>query len=120
MALVNVVWYYYHFGEDGSKIPYQVLSLSKLAQLWIEFGQFKHNDFEPFFEAWERFKDLLRRCHQYGYQNWMQVEIFYNGLNGQTRTTVDAAARGTLMSKTTENTYSLLDGMANGQMSIQV
>lgn len=74
MASINVVWYYYHFGGDGSKIPYQVLSPSKLAQLWIEFGQFKHNehnDFEPFFEAWERFKDLLRRCHQYGYQNWM-------------------------------------------------
>lgn len=42
-------------------------SSSKLAQLWSEIGQFRQSDFEPFYEAWERFKDLLRRCPQPGF-----------------------------------------------------
>ncbi|XP_022860306.1 uncharacterized protein LOC111380876 [Olea europaea var. sylvestris] len=85
---------------------------SKSTQLHSEISQFKQLDFEPFYEAWERFKDLLRRCPQHGFQKWMQIEIFYNGLNGQTRTMVDAAAGGILMAKTAEAAYALLDDIA--------
>jgi hypothetical protein len=85
---------------------------SKAAQLRSEIGQFRQFDFEPFYEAWERFKDLLRRCPQHGFQNWMQIQLFYNGLNGQTRIIVDSAAGGTLMSKTLDVAYSLLDEIA--------
>ena len=66
-------------------------------------------DFELLYEAWERFKDLLRRCPQHGYQEWFQIQLFYNGLNGQTRTIVDAAASDTLLSKTIEEAFRLLE-----------
>ncbi|XP_022883666.1 uncharacterized protein LOC111400483 [Olea europaea var. sylvestris] len=85
---------------------------SKSAQLHGEISQFKQLDFEPFYEAWERFKDLLRRCPQHGFQKWVQIEIFYNGLNGQTRIMVDAAAGGILMAKIAEAAYALLDDIA--------
>ena len=39
--------------------------------------------------------------------------MFYNGLNGQTRTIVDAASGGTLMSKIAEGATSLLEEMAS-------
>ncbi|XP_022889199.1 uncharacterized protein LOC111404654 [Olea europaea var. sylvestris] len=39
-------------------------------------------------------------------------EIFSNGLNGQTRTIVNATVGGILMAKTAEATYSLLDDIA--------
>ncbi|KAF5481522.1 hypothetical protein F2P56_002164 [Juglans regia] len=39
--------------------------------------------------------------------------MFYNGLNGQTRTIVDAASGGTLMSKTIEGATYLLEEMAS-------
>lgn len=39
----------------------------------------------------------------------MQIEIFYNGLNGKIRTAVDATIGGTLMSKTSDTAFSLLD-----------
>ena len=44
--------------------------------------------------------------------NWMQIEIFYNGMNGHTRTIVDATVVGTLMSKTVEAAYTLLEEIA--------
>ncbi|XP_050253233.1 uncharacterized protein LOC126699443 [Quercus robur] len=86
---------------------------AKTAQLRSEIGQFKQNDFESLYEAWERYKDLIQRCPQHGLPDWLQIQMFYNGLNGQTRTIVDAAFGGTLMSKTTEGATSLLEEMAS-------
>ena len=39
--------------------------------------------------------------------------MFYNGLNGQTQTLVDAASSGTLISKTAKGATSLLEEMAS-------
>ena len=85
---------------------------AKIAQLKSEIGQFKQNDFESLYEAWERYKDLIRRCPQHGLPDWLQVQMFYTGLNGQTQTIVDAASGGTLMSMTAEGATSLLEEMA--------
>ena len=68
--------------------------------------------FETLYEALERFKDMIRRCPQHGYQEQFQIQLFYNDLNGQTRTIVDAAASGTLLSKTLEEAYRLLEEMS--------
>ncbi|XP_068651585.1 uncharacterized protein [Aristolochia californica] len=87
--------------------------VTKTTQLRSEISQFKQNDFESLYEAWERYKDLIRRCPQHGLPNWLQVQMFYNGLNGQTRTIVDAAFGKTLMSKTVEGATSLLEKMAS-------
>ena len=56
---------------------------------------------------------MIRRCPQYGLPDWLQIQMFYNGLNGQTRTIVDAASGGTLMLKTAEGATSLLEEMAS-------
>ncbi|XP_041009418.1 uncharacterized protein LOC121253473 [Juglans microcarpa x Juglans regia] len=45
--------------------------------------------------------------------DWLQVQMFYNGLNGQTRTIVDVASGGTLMLKTAEGATYLLEEMAS-------
>lgn len=91
------------------KFLIKFFSTSKSAQFWSEIGQFKQTNFQQFYKAWEKFKELLRRCRQHGYQNWMQVEIFYNVLNGQIQTAVDAASGGTLLSRTANDAYSLMN-----------
>ena len=42
----------------------------------------------------------------------VQIKLFYNGLNGQTRTIVDAATSGMLLSKTTKEAHRLLKEMS--------
>ncbi|KAI3451369.1 hypothetical protein Pfo_008034 [Paulownia fortunei] len=79
---------------------------------WNDLTKNSLLNFEPLYEAWERFKDFLRRCPQHGFEDWQQVQYFYNGLNGQTRTIIDAAAGGTLMFKTTNEAHILLEEMA--------
>lgn len=77
--------------------------------MWSEIGQFRQLVFELFYEAWKRFRELLKRCPQHDYQNWMQTEIFYNISNGHTGIEVKAAVGGTLITKTTDVAFSLLE-----------
>ena len=56
------------------------------------------------YDAWDRFKELLRKCPQHGYELSAQVQIFYNGLNYSTRTLVDAACGGSIPMKTARKT----------------
>ncbi|XP_073057158.1 uncharacterized protein [Primulina eburnea] len=80
-------------------------------QLKIEISTFQQNEYEQLYEAWECYKELLRRCPNHGYKDWALIELFYIGLNGQTQTTVDAAAGGTIFSKSPDQAYNFLEQM---------
>ncbi|XP_075515805.1 uncharacterized protein LOC142550615 [Primulina tabacum] len=97
--------------ELATKFLSKYFPPAKSAQLKIEISTFRQTDFEQLYEAWERYKDLLRRCPNHGFEDWVQIELFYNGLNGQTRTTVDAAAGGTIFAKSPAQAYDLLQQM---------
>jgi len=64
------------------------------------------------YEAWKRFKDFLRLCPHHGLQKWIVVQTFYNGVIQPMRSMIDAAAGGTLMSKTEEEAFNLIEEMA--------
>ncbi|XP_038976409.1 uncharacterized protein LOC113461320 [Phoenix dactylifera] len=85
----------------------------KTAKLRNDITSFAQFDGESLYEAWERFKDLQRKCPHHGLPDWLIVQTFYNGLTHSVRITIDAAAGGTLMSKSTEEAYELLEEMAS-------
>ena len=70
---------------------------AKVEKLRIDISSFYQYEGESFYEAWERFKDLLRKCPHHSFTIWMQVHHFYNGLSHLTRTLIDASARGAIM-----------------------
>ncbi|KAL5578113.1 hypothetical protein UlMin_019812 [Ulmus minor] len=86
---------------------------TKNAKLLNDINSFQQLEGESLYETWERYKELLRRCPHHGIPFWIQMETFYNGLNAQTRTIVDAASNGALMSKTYNEAYALLERMAS-------
>ncbi|XP_060965621.1 uncharacterized protein LOC115720188 [Cannabis sativa] len=98
--------------EMARKFMVKCFPPSKSAQLRSEIGQFRQLESEHFYEAWERSKDLLRHYPQHGYESWMQVSIFYNGLNGPTRTIIDVVVGGALLSKHITEAINLLEEMA--------
>ena len=51
---------------------------------------------ETLYEAWTRFKDLVRKVPHHGIDLWLQIQIFYDGVNHQTRRAIDYAANGRL------------------------
>ena len=71
------------------------------SQFRAKIMQFQQGEQETLYDAWDRFKELLRRWPQHGYDLSAQVQIFYNGLNYSTRALVDAACGGSITMKTT-------------------
>ncbi|WRX24303.1 Retrotransposon gag domain - like 10 [Theobroma cacao] len=87
--------------------------LAKSAKMLNDITFFMQFDSESLYEAWERYKDLMRRCTHHGLPKWLQVQTFHNSLLGPFRTTIDAVARGVLMSKSINEAYDLLEEIAS-------
>ncbi|KAL4302781.1 hypothetical protein GQ457_10G017770 [Hibiscus cannabinus] len=69
-------------------------------------------DDEAIHEAWERYRDLFRRCPMHGLPEWTQESIFYNSDNTPTRMMLDASANGTLLDKPPRESLEVLDKVA--------
>ena len=83
-----------------------------MARMRIEINKFAQLEGELFHEEWDKYKDLLCKCPHRRLSKWMQVHHFYNGLNGTTKTLLDALAGGVLMRKREDEAHHLLDNMA--------
>ncbi|XP_027368280.1 uncharacterized protein LOC113874248 [Abrus precatorius] len=86
---------------------------SKAAKIKGEITSFVQQDGEPLYEAWERYKELLRKCPHHYIPEWMQLETFYNGMTAATKTMIDAATGGSLSSKTLEEAQQIIEMMAS-------
>ena len=85
---------------------------SNISQLVQEINTFRQLEGENLAKAWERFRELLRRCPHHRLTRWMQVHTFYNGLSDSTRTIIEASTGGALIKKTTDQAYGILEDMA--------
>ncbi|KAG8491810.1 hypothetical protein CXB51_015017 [Gossypium anomalum] len=92
----------------------------KTAKLRNDISSFVQMDLETLYDAWERFKDLLRRCPHHGLPLWLQVQTFYNDVNPSTRQMIDAAAGGTINNKTPEEASEFIEEMSLNNYQWQV
>ena len=76
----------------------------------VAFQQFED---ETLSEAWERFKEMLRKCPHHGLPHCIQMETFYNGLNIAIKQVVDASANVAILSKTYNEAYEILERIAS-------
>nr|GEV51798.1 reverse transcriptase domain-containing protein [Tanacetum cinerariifolium] len=74
-----------------------------------EISRFTQRFDETFGEAWERFKEMLRACPHHGFMELTQIDTFYNGLNGNDQDSLNAAAGGNLLSKTTREALHIIE-----------
>ncbi|KAK5770379.1 hypothetical protein PVK06_046529 [Gossypium arboreum] len=85
--------------------------LAKTAKLRNDISFVVQMDLETLYNAWERYKDLLKRYPHYGLPLWLQVQTFHNGLNPSTRQMIDTATGGTINNKTPEEAYEFIEEM---------
>nr|GEW02963.1 reverse transcriptase domain-containing protein [Tanacetum cinerariifolium] len=84
-----------------NKFVNQFFPPSKTTHLKNEISRFTQRFEETFGEAWERFKEMLRTYPHHGFSELTQLDTFYNSLNEQDQDSLNAAAGGNLLSKTT-------------------
>ena len=84
-----------------------------------EISTFSQGPDEPFCEAWERFKTMLRKCPNHGFEDIAQLTIFHNGLRPDTKMIVDAAAGGTMMSVDVEQATRIIESLVSTDYQAQ-
>ena len=72
------------------------------------------------YEAWESYKDLLKKCPHHELPDWLQIQTFYNGLISGNRAMVDATTRGSLIKRTLDEAYQLLNDMPSNAFNQQL
>ncbi|GJW54880.1 reverse transcriptase domain-containing protein [Tanacetum coccineum] len=72
---------------------------SKTTNLRNEITNFQQRFDESFYEAWDRFNDLLRACPHHGFSELHQLDTFYNALNSNDQDSLNSAAGGNFLDK---------------------
>ncbi|XP_062094211.1 uncharacterized protein LOC133800271 [Humulus lupulus] len=83
------------------------------AKFRSEIMSFQQLEDESTSDAWERFKELLRKCPHHGIPHCIQMETFYNGLNAVSRMVLDASANGAILSKSYNEAFEILERIAS-------
>nr|GEV15988.1 reverse transcriptase domain-containing protein [Tanacetum cinerariifolium] len=84
---------------------------SMVTKLRNEITKFEQKPHESLFEACERYKLSIDRCHNHNMLLVTQIDTFYNGLTLSHWDTINAAAGGSFMQKTPEECYELIENM---------
>ncbi|GJW27263.1 reverse transcriptase domain-containing protein [Tanacetum coccineum] len=82
-----------------SKFINQFFPPSKTINLRNEIMRFQQRFDESFYEAWDRFNDLLRACPHHGFSELHQLDTFYNALNANDQDSLNSAASGNFLDK---------------------
>ncbi|GJX32579.1 reverse transcriptase domain-containing protein [Tanacetum coccineum] len=61
------------------------------------------------YEAWDRFKDLLRACLHHGFSELHQLDTFYNALNVNDQDSLNSAAGGNFLDKRPADCSSIIE-----------
>nr|GEX45353.1 reverse transcriptase domain-containing protein [Tanacetum cinerariifolium] len=100
-----------------NKFVNQFFPPSKTTHLQNEISRFTQRFEETFGEAWERFKKMLRARPHHRFTKLAQIDTFYNGLNDNDQDSLNAAAGGNLLSKTTREALQIIENKSKVRYS---
>ncbi|GJR85682.1 reverse transcriptase domain-containing protein [Tanacetum coccineum] len=82
---------------------------SKTTNLRNEITRFQQRFDETFYEAWDRFNDLLRVCPHHGFSELHQLDTFYNALNSNDQDSLISVAGGNFLDKMPRNCLRIIE-----------
>ncbi|GKA15958.1 reverse transcriptase domain-containing protein [Tanacetum coccineum] len=85
---------------------------SKTTQLRNDITNFHQHANETFSEAWERFKELLRKCPHHGFSLEHQLDTFYNSLSYVDQDYLNASSGGNFLYKLPTECLSIIENRA--------
>ncbi|GKE04898.1 reverse transcriptase domain-containing protein [Tanacetum coccineum] len=90
---------------------------SKTTNLKNDITNFQQKFDETFSEAWDRFKDLLRKCPHYGFSELHQIDMFYNELTQSDQDSLNVAAGGNLLNHTPQDALTIIENKSKVRTS---
>ncbi|GJW63238.1 hypothetical protein Tco_0115122 [Tanacetum coccineum] len=81
----------------------------RTTNLQNEISNFQQKFDESFHEAWDRYKDLLCACPYHGFTELHQLDTFYNALNPADQDSLNSAAGGNLLERSTQDVLTIIE-----------
>nr|GEX95356.1 reverse transcriptase domain-containing protein [Tanacetum cinerariifolium] len=100
-----------------SKFINQFFPPSKTTNLRNEITRFQQRFDESFYEAWERFNDLLRACPHHGFSELHQLNTFYNALNINDQDSLNSATGGNFLDKMPQECLKIIESKSKVRQS---
>nr|GEY14257.1 hypothetical protein [Tanacetum cinerariifolium] len=100
-----------------TKFINQFFPPSKKTNLRNEITRFQQRFDESFYEAWDRFNDLLRACPQHGFSELHQLDTFYNALNVNDQDSFNSAAGGNFLDKMPRECLKIIESKSKVRQS---
>ncbi|GJX05891.1 reverse transcriptase domain-containing protein [Tanacetum coccineum] len=100
-----------------SKFINQFFPPSKTTNLRNEITRFQQRFDESFYEAWDRFNDLLRACPHHGFSELHQLDTFYNALNSNDQDSLNSTAGGNFLDKMPRECLKIIESKSKVRQS---
>ena len=73
---------------------------------------FSTKENEKFYECWERYMEAINTCPHHGFDTWLLVSYFYDGLSSSMKQLLETMCGGDFMSKNPEEAMDFLSYVA--------
>nr|CAN81768.1 hypothetical protein VITISV_031539 [Vitis vinifera] len=67
---------------------------------------------EKFYECWERYMEAINACPHHGFDTWLLVSYFYNGMSSSMKQLLETMCEGDFMSKNPKEAMDFLNYVA--------
>ncbi|KAL6331794.1 hypothetical protein AAG906_020136 [Vitis piasezkii] len=102
--------YSFHFEGQG-KIWLNSLrprSIRNWVDLQRQISNFSAKENEKFHECWERYMEAINACPHHGFDTWLLVSYFYDGMSSSMKQILETMCGGDFMSKNPEEAMDFL------------
>ncbi|GJR78195.1 reverse transcriptase domain-containing protein [Tanacetum coccineum] len=90
---------------------------SKTMNLKNDITNFQQKFEETFSEAWDRFKELFRKCPHHGFSELHQIDKFYNALTQFDQDSLNVAVGGNLLNRTPQDALTIIENKSKVRTS---
>ncbi|RVW98922.1 hypothetical protein CK203_033773 [Vitis vinifera] len=77
-----------------------------------QISNFSTKENEKLYECWERYMEAINACPHHGFDTWLLVSYFYNGMSSSMKQLLETMCRGDFMSKNPEEAMDFLSYVA--------
>nr|GEZ26610.1 reverse transcriptase domain-containing protein [Tanacetum cinerariifolium] len=102
-----------HFSLEGATRIWLEKEAPRPILTWDDLQRFD----ESFYEAWERFNDLLRACPHHGFSKLYQLDTFYNALNVNDQDSLNSAVIGNFLDKMPRECLKIIESKSKVRQS---
>ncbi|RVW19516.1 hypothetical protein CK203_116256 [Vitis vinifera] len=105
------------FQEGGTSIDLMRLklfpfTLKDKAKIWLNSLRPRTKENEKFYECWERYMEAINACPHHGFDTWLLVSYFYDGMSSSMKQLLETMCGGDFMSKNPEEAMDFLNYVA--------